>query len=140
MSEDDIERIMKHPSAMIGSDGLPMDEHPHPRLWGTFPRVIRRYALEKCLFSVEEAIRKMTSMPARRFGPALSREFEARQLRGFSGLRSCNDLRSCDPMNGRKQHAAGIRYVFVNGRLSWDGGMVGNRGNGRLIRRNDGVE
>ncbi len=139
MSEDDIERIMKHPSSMIGSDGLPMDEHPHPRLWGTFPRVIRRYALEKSLFSVEEAIRKMTSMPARRFG-----------LRSRGSLKQGNyaDLVVFDPatISDRatyeqpKQHAAGISYVFVNGRLSWDGGMVGNRGNGRLIRRNVGVE
>ena len=53
---------------MIGSDGRPMDRHPHPRLWGTFPRVIRRDALEQGLFPLEEAIRKMTGLPAHRFG------------------------------------------------------------------------
>ena len=49
---------------MIGSDGLPHDTHPHPRLWGTFPRVIGRYARDAGLFSLEAAIHKMTGLTA----------------------------------------------------------------------------
>ena len=50
MHEDDVEKIIAHPLAMIGSDGLPHDRHPHPRLWGTFPRVLARYCRERKLF------------------------------------------------------------------------------------------
>ena len=53
MHEDDVRRVMSSPLAMIGSDGLPHDIHPHPRLWGTFPRVIGHYARDEGLFTVE---------------------------------------------------------------------------------------
>ena len=53
---------------MIGSDGLPHDAHPHPRLWGTFPRVLGHYARDLGLFSLEEAVRKMTGHTAAVFG------------------------------------------------------------------------
>ena len=67
MHEDDVERIIAHPLAMIGSDGLPHDRHPHPRLWGTFPRVLARYCRERKLFPLEQAIHKMTGLSARNF-------------------------------------------------------------------------
>ena len=50
MREDDVQRVLKHPATMIGSDGLPHDQHPHPRLWGTFPRVLGHYSRELGLF------------------------------------------------------------------------------------------
>ena len=139
MSEEDIEHIMRHPSAMIGSDGLPMDEHPHPRLWGTFPRVIRKYAIEKGLFPVEEAIRKMTSLPAARFGL---------NARGILKQDNYADLVVFDPetiadratYEHPKQTATGITYVFVNGHLAWDGGVSSYRGHGQpLLRDEQGV-
>ena len=49
MKDEDVERILSHPLAMIGSDGIPHDEHPHPRLWGTFPRVLGYYTREKII-------------------------------------------------------------------------------------------
>jgi N-acyl-D-amino-acid deacylase len=67
MHEDDVRRILAHPLVMIGSDGLPHDKHPHPRLWGTFPRVLGHYARDVGLFPLEEAVRKMTALPAERF-------------------------------------------------------------------------
>ena len=67
MMEDDVRRVMSSPLAMIGSDGLPHDIHPHPRLWGTFPRVIGHYARDEGLFTVESAIHKMTGLPAQVF-------------------------------------------------------------------------
>ncbi|MCY4129342.1 MAG: D-aminoacylase [Gammaproteobacteria bacterium] len=133
MSEDDIERIIQHPSAMIGSDGLPMDQHPHPRLWGTFPRVIRKYALERGLFSIEEAIRKMTSLPAHRF-----------DLHDRGTLRQGNyaDLVVFDPATiadratyeNPKQTAAGVNFVFVNGGLSWENNTRTSTNYGLLLR------
>ena len=53
---------------MIGSDGLPNDPNPHPRLWGAFPRVLGRYARDERLFPLAEAVHKMTGLPARKFG------------------------------------------------------------------------
>ena len=70
ISEEDMRRILAHPATMIGSDGLPNDPLPHPRLWGTFPRVLGHFCREAKLFSLPEAIRKMTGMPAQRFGLA----------------------------------------------------------------------
>jgi len=68
MDEPDVQRIMAHRLAMIGSDGLPHDSYPHPRLWGTFPRVLGHYARDLKLFSLEDAVRKMTGQTAAVFG------------------------------------------------------------------------
>lgn len=68
MDEEDVRRVLSSPLSMIGSDGLPHDVHPHPRLWGTFPRVLGHYAREIKLFSLETAVHKMTGMTASVFG------------------------------------------------------------------------
>lgn len=68
MDEADVQRIMAHPLSMIGSDGLPHDAFPHPRLWGTFPRVLGHYARDLGLFSLETAVHKMTGRVAEVFG------------------------------------------------------------------------
>jgi N-acyl-D-amino-acid deacylase len=68
MDETDVRRIMSHKRAMIGSDGLPHDAFPHPRLWGTFPRVLGHYARDLGLFSMEDAVHKMTGRTADVFG------------------------------------------------------------------------
>ena len=68
MDEPDVQRVLSFPHTMIGSDGLPHDFHPHPRLWGTFPRVLGHYCRELGLFPLEEAVRRITGLPAARFG------------------------------------------------------------------------
>src|SRR6202158_3300771 len=67
MCEDDVQRVLEYPATMIGSDGLPHDAHPHPRLWGTFPRVLGHYSRELGLFPLEVAVHKMTGLSARQF-------------------------------------------------------------------------
>ena len=67
MSDADLENVLSFEGAMIGSDGLPHDVHPHPRLWGTFPRVIGHYSRDKKLFSLEDAIHRMTGATAANF-------------------------------------------------------------------------
>ena len=127
-------RILAYPGTMIGSDGLPHDEFPHPRLWGTFPRVLGHYAREQGLFSLEEAVHKMTGLPARRFGLA---------ERGVLETGAMADLVLFDPatvidtatFEQPKQPAHGIELVVVNGRAVWrDGTSTGARP-GRAIRR-----
>src|SRR6476660_532587 len=67
MDEADVQRVLAFEHSMIGSDGLPHDSHPHPRLWGTFPRVLGHYSRDLGLFGLEEAVRRMTGLSARRF-------------------------------------------------------------------------
>src|SRR6185312_5532691 len=70
MNEEDVRRVLAFEPTMIGSDGLPHDVHPHPRLWGTFPRILGHYCREVGLFSLEAAVHKMTGLSAARFGLA----------------------------------------------------------------------
>ncbi len=68
MDEADVQRVLSFAHSMVGSDGLPHDSHPHPRLWGTFPRVLGHYSRELGLFDLETAVHKMTGLSAARFG------------------------------------------------------------------------
>ena len=68
MDEDDVQRILAFDETMIGSDGIPLGEKPHPRLWGTFPRVLGHYSRDVGLFPLETAVWKMTGLTARNFG------------------------------------------------------------------------
>jgi N-acyl-D-amino-acid deacylase len=134
ISEDDMRRILRHPATMIGSDGLPNDPRPHPRLWGTFPRVLGHYCREEKLFSLPEAIYKMTGLPAQRFGLAQRgriREGYYADLVLFDAERIADTATYSDPI----QAAVGIEGVWVNGSLSYTGnGSTGIR-SGRFLRR-----
>jgi N-acyl-D-amino-acid deacylase len=134
MSEDDVRRILSHPATMIGSDGLPNDPLPHPRLWGAFPRVLGHYARDQQLIPLEEAVRKMTSLSAHRFGLTQRGEVQV----GYHA-----DLVLFDPARVRdaatfeqpQQAADGIEAVWVNGVLSYrDGAPTGERA-GRFVAR-----
>jgi N-acyl-D-aspartate/D-glutamate deacylase len=134
MSEDDMRRILVHPATMIGSDGLPNDPRPHPRLWGTFPRVLGRYSREQALIPLPEAVHKMTAMPAQRFGLAgrgLIREGYCADLVLFDAEKIIDTATFSDPVRA----AAGIRGVWVNGVLSYTkDGVTGNRA-GQFVAR-----
>ncbi|WP_118180888.1 N-acyl-D-amino-acid deacylase family protein [Paraburkholderia phosphatilytica] len=134
MSEEDVRRILSHPATMVGSDGLPNDPLPHPRLWGAFPRVLGHYARDAKLIPLEEAIRKMTSLSARRFGLV---------QRGEAHVGYHADLVLFDPARVRdaatfdnpQQPADGIDAVWVNGVLSYrDGATTGDRA-GHFVAR-----
>jgi N-acyl-D-amino-acid deacylase len=132
MDEADVRRVLSFPLTMIGSDGLPHDAHPHPRLYGTFPRVIGRYARDIGLFPVETAIHKMTGLPAG--------VFKLRD-RGRIAAGHFADLVVFDPdkiidlatYDEPKQFSAGIDKVFVNGVLSFEAGATKVRRAGRLV-------
>ena len=134
MAEADVERILRHPLAAIGSDGLPNDPLPHPRLWGAFPRVLGHYVRERRLFSLAEAVRKMTGLSAERFGL---------RGRGFVRPGYAADLVLFDPASigdtatfaQPVQSATGIAGVWVNGVLTWrERENIGGRA-GRFLRR-----
>lgn len=140
MSEADLVRIMKHPATMIASDaspGMPIfgKDAPHPRAYGTFPRVLGVYVREKRVLTLEEAIRKMTSFPAQRMGLA-----DRGVLR--PGLKA--DVVVFDPatiidkatFEKPHQYAEGVVAVVVNGRLTLDDGKMTGERAGRALRRN----
>lgn len=122
MSEEDLATNVRHPLMMVGSDGIPdLDGLPHPRLYGTFPRVFAEYVRGAQEISVAEAVRRMTSLPADRFG-----------LTGRGRLSAGNwaDVVVFDPATFRdaatfatpKQEPAGMYWVLVNGQLTYDRG------------------
>jgi N-acyl-D-amino-acid deacylase len=126
--------ILRHPATMIGSDGLPNDPLPHPRLWGTFPRVLGRYSRELSLFSLSEAIRKMTSLPASRFGlfdRGLIREGYKADLVLFNPETVHDVATFADPV----RPAQGIEAVWVNGVLSYQNGIATGERAGRFLPR-----
>ena len=122
MDEADVQRILAYPPTMIGSDGLPHDEHPHPRLWGTFPRVLGHYSRDEGLFDLETAVHKMTGLSAQTFGlkdRGVVREGAFADLVVFNPA-TVKDLATFEkPL----QQSAGIDYVLVNGTMSL---MLGN--------------
>ena len=134
MSEDDVRRILSHPATVIGSDGLPNDPRPHPRLWGTFPRVLGHYARDAGLFPIATAVHKMTGMPARKFGlgdRGVVREGLAADLVLFDAATVRDVATFTDP----QRPAAGIHAVWVNGVLSSrDQQPTGSRA-GRFLAR-----
>lgn len=134
ISEEDMRRILAHPATMIGSDGLPCDPRPHPRLWGTFPRVLGRYCREEKLFSLPVAVHKMTGIPAQRFGltgRGLIREGYAADLTLFDAEKILDRATFFDPV----QPAAGIAGVWVNGVLAYDSQGAKTQRAGRFVRR-----
>lgn len=134
MDEADVRRVLGHPTCMIGSDGLPTGGKPHPRLYGTFARVLGTYARDEGLLSVEEAVRRMTSLPAKKF--RLAERGEIRE--GYWA-----DLVVFDPATVADiatyeephQYPAGIPHVLVNGELVIENGVPVRSSAGQVLRR-----
>jgi len=129
MSEKDVQTVLAHPRTMVGTDGMPTrDGKPHPRAYGTYPRVLQHYVRELGLLKLEEAVHRMTGMVARKLGL---------RDRGVLAVGAAADLVVFDPDRVR-DHATytdprrspdGIAHVFVNG--AWtvrDGVQTGARG------------
>ena len=137
LDEGDVERIMRHPQTMIASDGRltrPGEGHPHPRWYGTFPRVLGHYVRDKQTLPLEAAIHKMTGLPAARLGV---------QGRGTVAEGAYADLVVFDAsviadratFEDPHQYPAGIDHVIVNGVLAVDQGRYTDARAGRTLRR-----
>ena len=132
MSDADLENVLSFEGAMIGSDGLPHDEHPHPRLWGTFPRVIGHYSRDSKLFSLENAIHRMTGATAANFRI---------QQRGLVKAGFHADLVLFDPetiidratFENPELPSTGIDSVMVNGAFTFTRGKITQARPGRLL-------
>ena len=135
MEEGDVRRILAYPGTMVASDGgvTPFGEGvPHPRYYGTFPRVLGRYVREQGLLRIEDAVRKMTSLPASRLG------FHDRGL-VRPGMKA--DLVVFDPERiidrsefGDSHHyAEGVGWVVVNGAVVLDDGKMTDARPGQVL-------
>ncbi len=140
-SPDTVARVLAHPAIMIGSDSIglaagpgPHHGKPHPRMYGTFPRVLGEYARERKLFSLETAVHKMTGMCARRLRLAdrgLVREGYAADLTVFDPRTVKDEATFAEP----HRYPTGIPYVIVNGTVVVDAGRMNPLGTGRILTR-----
>ena len=134
MDEADVQRILKFEPTMIGSDGIPSNERPHPRLWGTFPRVLGHYSRDVGLFPLETAVWKMTGLTAQVFGI---------ERRGVLAEGNFADVTIFDPHTVRDtatfddpmQAAAGIDCVIVNGAVAYEQGEYRGTRTGNVLKR-----
>jgi N-acyl-D-amino-acid deacylase len=134
MREEDVEANLAHPLVMVGSDGIPdVSGQPHPRLFGTFPRVLAHYVRDREVLPLGEAIRRMTSLSCERFGLA---------GRGTVTEGAWADLVLFDPAVVRdlatwddpRREPAGVALVVVNGQLAYEAGRHTGAGAGRALR------
>jgi N-acyl-D-amino-acid deacylase len=134
MDEADVQRILAFENTMIGSDGLPHDAAPHPRLWGTFPRVLGHYARALGLFPLETAVHKMTGLTAGTFGLAergVLKAGNAADITVFDAGTVDEAASFARPI----QPAKGIDAVFVNGEAVWQEGRATGERPGRVLTR-----
>jgi len=135
MSEDDLERILRHPATMIGSDGgiqILGRGAPHPRSYGTFARVLAVYVRERNVITLEDAIRKMTTFPAQRLGlrnRGLLREGMKADITVFDPLR----VRDMATFEQPHQYAAGFSTVVVNGEIAFENGAMTKARPGKVL-------
>jgi N-acyl-D-amino-acid deacylase len=134
MHEDDVRNILAFEHTMVGSDGIPLGERPHPRLWGTFPRVLGHYSRDVGLFPLETAVWKMTGLTARSFGlteHGRIAEGAAADLVVFDAEQVIDTASYEHP----KHAAAGIDVVLVGGVPVWQGGRSTGARPGRVLTR-----
>jgi N-acyl-D-amino-acid deacylase len=137
LDEGDVRRIMRHPPTMIASDGRlsrPGDGHPHPRAYGTFPRVLGRYVREEKVLTLEQAVHKMTGMPATTLG---LRDRGAVRSGAYADVVVFDAARVADraTFDAPHQYPIGIEFVLVNGVVAVDGERFNGARNGRVLRR-----
>jgi N-acyl-D-amino-acid deacylase len=137
MDEADVQRILAFEHTMIGSDGLPHDAAPHPRLWGTFPRVLGHYSRGLNLFPLETAVYKMTGLTARSFGLDDRGVLRAGAYADIA-IFDAGEVDEAATFARPIQRAKGIGTVIVNGTVVWRDGKPSGARPGRVLRRSPG--
>jgi dihydroorotase/N-acyl-D-amino-acid deacylase len=135
IDEQDLQRVLRHPAAMIGSDGEVQvfgRANPHPRSYGTFVRVLGRYVRELEVLSLEDAVRKMSAFPAQRLGlrdRGVLREGMKADVAIFDP-RTVADRATFEQPH---QYAAGVTHVIVNGQVVFENGAMTAARPGRIL-------
>lgn len=135
MTEDDVKTILRHPTSMVGSDAIPSSGKPHPRFYGTFPRVLAKYVREDQVLSLQEGVRKMTSLPAQKLGlrdRGVLREGAWADIVIFDPITIADRATFAEPM----QFPVGIDTVLVNGTVAVKFGKYTGSLSGKALRKN----
>ena len=137
ISEEDVRRIMKHPMTMIASDGRlsePGKGHPHPRAYGTFPRVLGHYVREEKVLTLSQALYKMTTLPAQRMG---LKDRGTLKVGNYADITIFNPqtIKDQSTFENPHQYPTGIPYVLVNGRIVVDRGVYKDVRAGKILRK-----
>ena len=135
ISEDDLQRILRHPATMIGSDGeVPVFgvASPHPRSYGTFARVLGRYVRELKVITLEDAVRKMSSFPAQRIGLA-DRGVLREGMKADIAIFDAATIRDTATFDRPHQYAEGVSWVIVNGQIAVENGAMTVARPGRIL-------
>ena len=137
LDEADVRRIMGHPQVMIASDGrlsTPGDGHPHPRAYGTFPRVLGHYVRDEHVLTLEQGVHKMTGMPAARLGLTDRGVLKAGAIADVVVFDAAR-IADRSTFDAPHQYAVGIDHVLVNGVAAISEGKVLDVRAGRVLRR-----
>jgi len=138
IGEEDVQRIMQHPMAMVASDGglvVPGRGHPHPRSYGTFPRVLGHYVREQNLISLAFALNKMTKLPAERLG-LRDRGLIKEGMKADITLFDPKTVKDIGTFEDPHHYPAGIPFVIVNGQIIVDQGELSSKRGGLVLRKN----
>jgi len=143
LNEKDVINVISHPVSMIGSDGRALSPYgilaegkPHPRSYGTFPRVIARYVREKGVLPLEEAIRKMTSAAAKKLG-LWNRGIIRPNMYADLVIFDFNEIEDLATFENPHQFPKGIKYVVVNGKIAVRGGKHTGLLAGKVLRKTE---
>ncbi|WP_298925059.1 amidohydrolase family protein [uncultured Ramlibacter sp.] len=136
MDENDVQRILAFDETMVGSDGIPVGDKPHPRLWGTFPRVLGHYSRDVGLFPLETAVWKMTGLTARNFGLAGRGTLKAGNAADIVVFDAAT-VRDAANYTNPTLPAEGIHAVIVNGALTWRDGVHQGARQGQVLTRSN---
>lgn len=134
MCEEDVTYIIQHPNVMVASDAIPSPGKPHPRYYGTFPRVLGKYVRKDQAITLPEAIRKISSMPAQKLGlqdRGLLKEGMFADITVFDEAVVEDQATFMNP----QQYAAGIEYVIVNGQIAVEHGKYIGTLAGKVLRK-----
>lgn len=134
MDETDVKNILKHKLTMIGTDGIDVGSKPHPRAWGTYPRILEEYVNNLSVISLETAIHKMTKIPATKFGIKNRGEIKHNYFADLVIFEKEN-IKDNSTFTNPKHGPNGIDYVFVNGKKSVLNGIEQNVLSGSTIRK-----
>ena len=143
MKEQDVQSVLQSPLSMIGSDGYSLSTRgplgkgkPHPRSFGTFPRILGKYVRQKHVLRLEDAIRKMSAFPANKLGlrdRGLLREKMKADIVIFDPSKIADTATYLKPQS----FPVGIQYVIVNGRITIAKGKYLRRLNGRVLKKEE---
>ena len=135
IGEEDLQRILVHPATMIASDGevaIFGKNHPHPRSYGTFARVLGVYARDKKLLPLETAVQKMTALPAQRLGLA-DRGVLRQGMKADIAMFDAARVRDTATFEKPHSYAEGVNYVLVNGQVIFENGKMTPARPGRVL-------